>query len=116
MNQIILEPNLARRPKVGVVLGSGGIKALGALALFEFLTEAEIEVDLMVGCSGGSIVCGLLGAGYSPTECRDLIATLLDRKLFAKTDYRTLLGMAGLGLGRFDKSSGMLKPEALRQL
>ena len=33
-----------RRPKVGVVVGSGGIKAMSSIPLFEFLEQAEIQV------------------------------------------------------------------------
>ncbi len=48
-----------RRPKVGVVIGSGGLKALSAIALFEFLNEAQIDIDLLVGCSGGGLMADL---------------------------------------------------------
>jgi predicted acylesterase/phospholipase RssA len=47
--------SVERRPKVGVVLGSGGIKPFSAIALFEFLDEMGIVVDLLVGCSGGGL-------------------------------------------------------------
>ncbi len=108
--------SLASRPKVGVVLGSGGIKAFAAIPLFEFLEQAGIEVDLMVGCSGGSVVCGFMGAGYRPAECRSLAFELLDRRLFEQIDYRSLAGIASPRLGRFDKSSGILKPDGIREL
>ncbi len=41
-----------RKPKVGIVVGSGGMKALSSIALFEFIDEAKIDVDLLIGCSG----------------------------------------------------------------
>jgi NTE family protein len=104
------------RPKVGVVLGSGGIKAFAAIPLFEFLEQAGITVDLLVGCSGGSVVCGLIGAGFSPTESRSLAFELLDRKLFEQMDYRTIAGIVSPRLGRFDKTSGLLKPDGILEL
>src|SRR5436190_16478281 len=83
-----LVPRSDARAKVGVVLGSGGIKAFAGIPLFEFLRQAEIEVDLLVGCSGGSVICGGMGAGFSPAEFRSLAFEMLDRKLFERMDYR----------------------------
>jgi NTE family protein len=104
------------RPKIGVVLGSGGIKAFAGVALFEFLKQAEIAVDLLVGCSGGSVICAGIGAGYAPEEIRKLAFELLDSELFEQRDYRSLLGLFSPRLGRFDKSSGLLKPDGLREI
>lgn len=103
------------RPKVGVVLGSGGIKPMAAFSLFEFLEEAGIEVDLMVGCSGGALVVAMLGAGYKPAEARQImIETLFQGKLFAQADLRSIFGLASSRLGRFDQTSGIVKPQRLK--
>lgn len=103
------------RPKVGVVLGSGGIKPMAAFSLFEFLEEAGIEVDLMVGCSGGALVVAMLGAGYKPAEARQImVETLFQGKLFAQADHRSIFGLASSRLGRFDQTSGIVKPQRLK--
>lgn len=109
-------PHHTKRPQVGVVLGSGGIKAFAGLPLFEFLAQAGITIDLLAGCSGGSMICGAIGAGFTPAQIRALAFELLDRQLFERIDYRTILGIASPRLGRFDKSSGFLKPDAIREL
>lgn len=109
-------PPSRTRPKVGVVLGSGGIKAFAGIPLFEFLHREGIAVDLLVGCSGGSILCGFMGAGFAPTEARSIAFELLDRRLFEQKDYRSILGIASPRLGRFDRRSGILKPDAIREL
>lgn len=116
MNNDIQDIALERQPKVGVVIGSGGIKAIATVALFEFLSEAQIDIDLLVGCSGGGIMAALRGAGYEPAQMRNLITELLARKLFRHVDYRSVAGIARLPFGRFNKSSGILKPEAIRQV
>jgi len=102
-------------PKVGVVVGSGGIKAFAALALFDFLAEEQIAVDFMAGCSGGALSVAAYGAGYTLPQLRQTIAETLTPKLFAQLDYRTFLGMANLPFGHFDLSSGILKTNAIRQ-
>src|SRR5215510_15822891 len=106
----------ASRPKVGVVLGSGGIKAFAGIPLFEFLDRAGITIDLLAGCSGGSVICGFIGAGIAPAASRDLAFELLDRRLFERINYSAVLGIASPRLGRFDKTSGILKPDAIREL
>ena len=116
MKNEIRDTDLEKRPQVGVVIGSGGIKALAAVALFEFLSEAKIDIDLLVGCSGGSIVAALRGAGYEPAEMRDLIKKSLNRELFRNVDYRSILGIARLPFGRFDRTAGILKPDAIQKV
>ncbi len=103
------------KPKVGVVVGSGGIKAFAALALFEFLEANQITVDFMAGCSGGALTVAAYGAGYTLPQIRQVIADVLNPKLFAQVDYRTFLGMANLPFGHFDLGSGILKTEQIRQ-
>lgn len=98
-------------PKVALVLGTGGIKAMAGLALFEFLQEQKIPIDLLVGCSGGALVCATMGMGCTPAEARDLGLERLQKKLFAKLDYNALLGIFSSHLGNFDKKSGILKPD-----
>jgi NTE family protein len=105
------KPNV--RPKVGVVVSSGGIKSISSVALFEFLEEAEIGVDLLIACSGGSIFTGLWAKYNSSSVVKDIIYKYWTRDLFGKLDYRTLLSIAGLPFGRFDKTCGLLKPDVV---
>jgi NTE family protein len=108
-------PTLVRElPKIAVVLGTGGIKAMAGLALFEFLNEQKIPVDLMVGCSGGALVCATIGMGLSPDEARDLGLQRLQKRLFTQLDYKALLGIFNSRLGTFDKTSGVIKPDRWR--
>ncbi len=110
------DTTLGRRPKVAVVIGGGGLKSLAAIALFEFLSDAQIDIDLLVGCSGGGIVATLRGAGYESAQMREFITQLLNKKLFRHVDYRSVAGIAKLPFGRFDKSSGILKAEPFQRI
>ena len=42
-------------PKVALVLGAGGIKAIASLGLFRVLVREKIPLDLIVASSGGSL-------------------------------------------------------------
>jgi NTE family protein len=104
--------NQIRKPKVGIVVGSGGMKSLSSIALFEFLDEAKINVDLLIGCSGGSSVIASWACGNDADIMREQAFKFWGNKdLLTRTDYRTLLSIAGLPFGRFDKSHGLLKSD-----
>ncbi len=115
MNSEKNEAGKKRKPKVGVVVGSGGIKALSAVALFEFIEESKIDVDLAIGCSGGSLVVGSWACGTDIVTMRKQAQTLWGKGLLSKIDYRTLLSIAGLPFGRFDKTCGLIKPHVAHQ-
>jgi NTE family protein len=106
------QPKEKRKPKVGIVVGSGGMKSLSSIALFEFLDEAGIDVDLLIGCSGGSSVIASWACGNNADVMREQAHKFWGNKdLLTRTDYRTLLSIAGLPFGRFDKSRGLLKSD-----
>src|SRR5262245_54472444 len=105
----------AARPKVAVVLGSGGMKAFAGVPLFEFLEQAGIRIDLLVGCSGGAVICALISAGRTPAEIRKLAPELLSQNLFGQADYRSLLKLVSARFGRFDLSSSFIKPDRMRE-
>jgi NTE family protein len=104
------------RPRLAVVLSSGGIKPLAAVPLFELLDQAQVTIDLLAGCSGGSIVCAARGAGYSVAEMLEFIRSVATRGLFSKLDLRTLLGVAGLPFGKFTVGSGLIRPARLKAM
>lgn len=105
-----------KKPTVAVVTGSGGLKAFAAIALYEFLDENGIETDLLVGCSGGAIMAALRAMGYSPAEMKELIPQLLNKDLFKQIDYRVLLGIPRLPFGKYDFSSGIIKPGGIQSI
>lgn len=51
--------------RVAIVLGSGGVRGMAHIGVLEVLEEAGVPVDLIVGCSAGSIV----GALYADNPC-----------------------------------------------
>jgi len=100
-------------PKIGVVLGSGGIKPIAALALFDFFRRENIPFELMAGCSGGSLLAATVGMGLSAGEIRGLYDEFYRRKPFSSVDYRTVLGIANAPLGRFGLRKGLIKSDKL---
>lgn len=92
-----------------MVLSSGGLKPISSLALFEFLDEEKIDVDLMVGCSGGGVLAAFRGTGYDNRQIVALVREFLSQKVFSQVDYQTLLNIGRLPYGKFNVSQGLFK-------
>lgn len=104
-----------RKPKIGVVIGAGGLKPAAAVELVSFLDEEGIEVDLVVACSGGSIVAGLWGMGWDAQMMREGYVEAWTRDLFTQIDYRTLLSVANLPFGKYNIDRGLIKPDNIHK-
>ncbi|HQF98657.1 MAG TPA: patatin-like phospholipase family protein, partial [Candidatus Aminicenantes bacterium] len=61
-----------RRPKVGLVLGSGGARGLVHFEIIEGLLRMDIPIDLIAGSSIGAVVAGIYAAGGLPRLREDL--------------------------------------------
>ncbi|MHB8054804.1 MAG: patatin-like phospholipase family protein [Candidatus Aminicenantales bacterium] len=52
-----------RRPKIGLVLGSGGSRGILHIAILENLLRMNVPIDLIVGSSIGAVAGGIFAAG-----------------------------------------------------
>ncbi len=111
-----LDNSTTVRPKISLVLSSGGLKSVAAVPLFEFLDQQSIPIDLLVGCSGGSIISALRGIGNGTQEIIDFYRGVERFKPFENIDYRALLGLAKLPFGKFTMHSGILRPQKFRSI
>ncbi len=102
----------AGRPRVGLVIGSGGIKCVAAIGLWRALEEAGIEVDVAVGCSGGSVYAAALALGLVSSDAEALTERLWGRS-FTGLRYRSLLRVALPRVFGFSERVGLLDDRAL---
>ncbi len=59
------------RPKIGLALGGGGVRAAAHVGVLKVLEEEGIPVDMIVGTSTGAVVGGLYSAGMTPTHIEE---------------------------------------------
>lgn len=104
-----------KRLRVAVVLGSGGLKAFAAVPLFELLDKHQIEIDLLIGCSGGSLLCAGRAVGYGPAKMLEL-SGLWNSKITSQVDYRTIIGLAHPRLRQLGRAPAILKPDKVREI
>ena len=64
-----------------LVLGGGAVRGLAHIGVLKAIEEKGIEVDVVVGCSMGSIIGSLYAMGFSPEGMESFVRTLSkDRK------------------------------------
>lgn len=66
-------------PKIGLALGSGGLRGLAHVGVLKVLQSHQIPVDYIAGCSIGSLIGALYAAGLEPELILKLAKTLKKR-------------------------------------
>jgi NTE family protein len=79
---------MSPRPKIALVLGSGGPRGYAHIGVMKALEDAGIEYDLVVGSSVGSLIGAFWADGYNATEIDEISKqggpfTVFDFSLFA---------------------------------
>lgn len=81
-------PVMTPKPKVALVLGSGGPRGYAHIGVMKVLEEAGIEYDLVIGSSVGSLIGAFWANNYSAAEIDELSKqggplTIFDFSVFA---------------------------------
>lgn len=84
------DPALHGRPRVALVVGSGGVKCAAAVGMWKVLEREGIRPDMVVGCSGGSIYMAGMALGRSAGEA-DALSRGMWQGLFGRIHYRSAL-------------------------
>lgn len=105
------------KPRVALVIGSGSVKCAAALGLMKVLERENIEVDLVVGCSGGAIYAACIALGWSTQKTTEATLRMWTRDVTKKRSTRALLQLVMPGLFQFDESFGLIDDRLInRQL
>jgi NTE family protein len=61
------------RPRIALVIGSGGIKGSSFVGLWRVLERERIPIDLVVGCSAGSVLGAMVVRGLTAAEAEEKV-------------------------------------------
>ena len=103
-----------RRPRIALVIGSGGLKCASALGLWRVLEREKIDVDLAVGCSGGAIYATALALGFSVEEAIPLSYGLW-RDRFGKRNVKALLQILFPKIFGFDETFALIDDRGVNE-
>lgn len=67
------QAQVAKRPKIALVLAGGGAKGAAHMGVLRALEEMHVPVDIITGTSMGAYVGGLYATGMSAEEIEALI-------------------------------------------
>ena len=98
--------------KVALVIGSGNVKCAAALGLWKVLHREGIDINMYVGCSGGSLFASTMALGYDVDASIAITQSLWNRTITAKKDWSSLL-RAFVPLLSFDERFGMIDDRAM---
>jgi NTE family protein len=96
------------RPRVALVVGAGAIKCAAAIGVHKVLEDAGIGVDLLVGCSGGSMFAALIALGYDAATSEKLTLQMWTAEVTRKHDRKAMLRALMPRLFGFSASWGMI--------
>lgn len=94
------------KKRISLVIGSGGVKCAAAIGLWQVLQEADIQVDSVVGCSGGSMYGALIANDLSGDQMLEWSSLLWTKDVMQ--GYTESLKASKDGSLRFTERSGLV--------
>ncbi len=99
--------------RLALVIGSGGIKCAAALGLWKVLLREGINVDMYVGCSGGSAYAAGMALNYDVDDFIEMVLNLWGRHIAEKRDWLSILRAIMPRLFGFNARFGLLDDKPL---
>lgn len=94
--------------QVALVIGSGSVKCAAAIGLLNVLRREGIELDMVVGCSGGSIYAAVMALGLDAKTITEMTSRLWTSEITRKRSLRSMLAVVLPSVFGFDETWGML--------
>lgn len=77
------------RPRLALVLGSGGVRSIAALGIADVLAREGLRPDLVVGCSSGAIFGATISMGLDSADSLALATRLWSADLTQKKRWKS---------------------------
>lgn len=103
------------KKSVAVVIGSGSVKCSAAIGMFRVLEREGIDIDLIVGCSAGSIFGSLRAIGLSAEEAEKSAIHLWTSEITKKRSRRSLLSILFPKQLGFNEKFGILDDTMIQE-
>lgn len=101
------------KPRVALVVGSGSVKCAAALGMWKVLARENIQIDMFVGCSGGSLYVACMALGYSYEEAVNYTKNLWNETVTEKKNWRAIASTILPRLFNFDERFSMFSDKPL---
>lgn len=95
------------RRRLAIVIGSGGLKCAAVIGVIQVLEEENIAIDMIVGCSGGSVFGAGIALGFSAEIMTEIRSQFWTSDVSRKLDIRSLFKIIFPGLFGFNDQIGV---------
>jgi NTE family protein len=100
-------PNGKNGKRIALVIGAGSVKCAAALGLQRVLRREGIAIDMVVGCSGGSMYAAMIALGHDVETAQEMTTRLWTREVTGRSNRRAMLGALFPSIFRFDEAFGL---------
>lgn len=104
-----------RRPRLALVLGSGGVRSAAAIGVAHVLSGADMRPDLVVGCSSGAIFGATVALGLSAEHSLRLTTELWSQDLTEQKRWKSYLQLVAPRLAGFDENFSLRSTTLIAQ-
>jgi len=96
------------KKRVGLVIGAGSIKCIASLGILKVLEREGIDIDLVVGCSGGSLYASCIALGWDAQTSEQKSKALWTQEITQQRNRRAILEVIFPKLFGFNGRFGLL--------
>jgi NTE family protein len=95
------------KKKVALVIGSGGIKCAAVIGVMKVLEKNNIELSLVVGCSGGAVFGAAVALGFPPEKMEETRAKTWTSDVTKRFSYKSLVKILFPWIAGFNDEIGI---------
>jgi len=103
------------KQRIALVIGSGSVKCAAALGMMKVLDREKIDVNLVVGCSGGAIYAAQIALGWSVRKATETTLRMWTRQVTKKRNRKAILQLALPRIFKFDETFGLIDDRFLNR-
>ncbi len=78
----------SKSPRIGLILSGGGARGIAHVGVLRALEKYNIQIDMIVGTSMGSVVGGFYAAGYTADELEEIVRNIEWDNIFSDETSR----------------------------
>jgi NTE family protein len=103
------------KKRLALVIGSGSVKCAAALGVWKILNQEKIDIDMYVGCSGGSMFASLMALGKDVDESISNALQLWNKSVTEKRHWLSILRAIMPRVFGFNERFGMISDKRMLQ-
>ncbi len=102
-----------KKPRIALVVGAGSVKSAAALGLWKVLKKENLQIDMLIGSSGGSLYAACMALDFEFEQTLEYTKKLWTPKLLTRLNWKALGSMVLPMLIPFNKKFSLISDKPL---